>query len=425
MIGDIRRIVARAGEGRFFPGWTVPSSAQPTHDGARVPRTFPTDARTVIAAIACVAIVGVTFLRVLAHGGDDFDVFYLTGQRALAGEPLYRVADALMVFKYHPVWAIVFTAFVPLPEWLGQMIFHAMMLGCWFWAAAIWARWLGYDLGRPVNLLILLLVSYNALAAELNFGQINGLLMLGATKLFDWMSETPQRWFRAGVLFTVLCSMKLSFGLVAVFCLVRNVRSLAGMLAGVIALHVVTALFFGGWTDVALYRSWIDVLLRQSESQYTDPYAQGVLRFLLTLSPAYGRALWLACVVIAAGAGVYLERYRQQAPALVAAFWLAAFYLLSPLAWWYQLLFMFPLLFFLLRQGTGRAVLFICLAIYALASPAVLTHAGNDAFRAHLGYFYASMAILGVMVVSLWRSRSAAADFESATIGPRSQTPLQ
>lgn len=412
--------MARAGEWRFFPERTVPSSAQSKHHGARVPRTFPTDARTLIAAVACAAIVGITFLRVLTHGGDDFDVFYLTGQRALAGEPLYRTADALMVFKYHPAWAIVFTAFAPLPEWLGQMIFHAVMLGCWFWAAAIWARWLGYDLGNPVNTLILLLVSYNALAAELNFGQINGLLMLGATKLFAWMSATPQRWLRAGVLFAVLCSMKLSFGLVAVFCLVRNARSLAGMLAGAIALHVVTSLFFGGWTDPTLYRSWIDVLLRQSESQYTDPYAQGVLRFLLTLTPAWGRLLWFACVAIGAGAGVYLERYRHQAPALVAAYWLAAFYLLSPLAWWYQLLFMFPLLFFLLRQGTGRVVLWICLAIYALASPAVLTHAGNDAFRAHLGYFYASMAIVGVLVVSLWRSTrtATAAGFESGAVEP-------
>lgn len=204
--------------------------------------------------------------------------------------------------------------------------------------------------------------------------------------------------------------LKLNFGLLAIFCLIRNFRSLLGIVAGAALAHVITAAFFGDWLNVDLYRAWLDLLLSQSAEQYVNSDVQGLLRFLLLASPDYGRGLWLLSVGLAIVGGLALERYRRADQALIAGYWLAAVYLLSPLAWWNQILFTFPLVFVLLRRDIGRigrGVLYVALAVYALAGPALLGRDGIGAFRMHQGVFCASVAILAVMVLSFWSKQSA------------------
>jgi hypothetical protein len=374
------------------------------------------DRRDRIAAVASAAILGALIAKGLFRHGIDFHVMYLSGERALSGVPIYLLSDGRMPFKYHPVWAVVFSPVSLLPEKLAYVLFNMAMLGCWMWAASIWARWLGYDIRRPANFLILLLLALNALSSEINLGQTNGLLFVGATKLFEWMSARPQKWFSAGILVAVLCA------LLAVFCLIRNFRSLLGMVAGAVVLHVIAAAFFGHWLDLDLYRAWLDLLLNQSAEQYVDPDVQGLLRFLLLASPDYGRAFWLLSVALFVLGGLALERYRRADPALIAGYWLSAAYLLSPLAWWNQILFTYPLVFVLLRRDigrVGRGVLYGALAIYALAGPALLGRDGIQTFRVHHGVFFASVAIIGVMVLSLWPNRPAPiSNGNSGSFGP-------
>ncbi len=261
------------------------------------------DRRDRFAAVASAAIVGALAAKALFRTGIDLHVMYLSGQRALSGLPIYALSDGRMPFKYHPVWAVVFSPVSLLPEKLAYVLFNMAMLGCWIWAASIWARWLGYDIRKPANFLILLLLSFNALSSEINLGQSNAILFFGATKVFEWMSARPQKWFSAGILVAVLCTLKLNFGLLAVFCLIRNFRSLLGITAGALLAHVITAAFFGDWLNVDLYRAWLDLLLAQSAEQYVDPYVQGLLRFLLLTFPDYARGLWLLSV-----ATVHLRR---------------------------------------------------------------------------------------------------------------------
>ena len=64
-----------------------------------------------------------------------------------------------MTFKYHPAWAVAFSVFSPLPERLAFVVFDTAMFGCWAYAAGIWARWLGYDIRKPVPFLVLMLLS--------------------------------------------------------------------------------------------------------------------------------------------------------------------------------------------------------------------------------------------------------------------------
>jgi Glycosyltransferase family 87 len=366
-------------------------------------------------------MVGVLLLKPLFRGGMDFHVFYLSGQRALIAAPIYLVSDGWMTYKYHPVWAAVFSVLSPLPERLCFVLFDAVMFCCWAWAAGIWARWLGYDIRRPTNFLVLMLVCFNALSSELNFGQINGMLFLGATKTFEWMSANRQRWFLAGLLVAVLCSLKLNFGLLAVFCIGRNFRTLLGMVTGLIGLHAITAAYFGGWASTDLYLTWIGLLLSQSAGQFTDPDVQGLLRFLLSVSSDYGRQLWLISVFFAVAGGLLMEQRQHHRPALIASYWLSAIYLLSPLAWWNQILFTLPLAFLLLRSDishVGRGVLRASLAVYALASPTSLSREGIEMFRTYHGFFFASAAIVAVMVASLWRWSPAASLQQVGIIDP-------
>lgn len=401
----------------------VAISAHATHSRFGVPRAgvfrgptnlllrFSTlDRRDRIAAVASAAIVGTLAAKALFRRGIDFHVMYLSGERALSSLPIYVLSDGRMPFKYHPVWAVVFSPISLLPENLAYVLFNMAMLGCWMWAASIWARWLGYDIRKPANFLILLLLSFNALSSEINLGQSNGILFIGATKVFEWLSARPQKWFSAGVLVAVLCMLKLNFGLLAIFCLIRNFRSLLGIVAGAALAHVITAAFFGDWLNVDLYRAWLNLLLSQSAEQYVDPDVQGLLRFLLLAAPDYGRGLWLLSVGLAIGGGLALERYRRADQALIAGYWLSAVYLLSPLAWWNQILFTFPLVFVLLRRDAGRVgrgILYAALAVYALAGPALLGRDGIEALRVHQGVFCASVAIIAVMMLSLWSNQSA------------------
>ncbi len=385
--------------------------------GPTLPSSFSTlDRRDRIAAVASAAIVGALAAKALFRHGIDFHVMYLSGERALSGMPIYVLWDGRMPFKYHPVWAVVFSPVSLLPEKLAYVLFNAAMLGCWAWAASIWARWLGYDIRKPTNFLILVLLSLNALSSEINLGQSNGMLFAGATLVFEWLSGRPQKWWSAGMLVAVLCTLKLNFGLLAAFCMIRNFRSLLGIVAGAVILHAVAAAFFGKWLTIDLYRAWLDLLLSQSVEQYVDPYVQGLLRFLLLASPDHARTLWLLSVGLAIIGGVALERHRPSEPALIAGYWLFAVYLLSPLAWWNQILFTYPLLFLLLQRDigrVGRGVLYVVLAIYALAGPALLGRSGIEVFRVHHGVFLASVAIIVVMVASLWTDASASASREA------------
>jgi hypothetical protein len=357
---------------------------------------------------ASAAIIGVLLAKAFFRHGIDFHVMYLSGERGLSGASIYRFSDGYMPFKYHPVWAVVFAPVSLLPEKLAYVLFNAVMVSCWIWAASIWARWLGYDLRKPANFLVLLLLTFNPLSSDINLGQCNGILFLGATKLFEWLSGHPQKWYLAGLLAVVLCTLKLNFGLLAAFCLMRNFRTVFGMLTGALAAHFAAAAMFGNWLDFELYKAWLELLLGQSAEQYVQPHAQGLLRFLLLTFPDFGRGLWLLSIGLFVLGGFALERSRRDDRALIAAYWIFAAYFLSPLAWWNLILFTYPLLFVLLARETGRVrrtILYVALACYALAGPALLGRDGIEAFRVHYGFFIPSAAIFAVMIASLWSGR--------------------
>jgi hypothetical protein len=88
------------------------------------------------------ALPALLLLVLAAHSlarkdGEDFQVFHLAGERALAGQPLYFAHDIALPFKYAPVAALVFSALALAPLAAARALFALLTvvalvrLLCW------------------------------------------------------------------------------------------------------------------------------------------------------------------------------------------------------------------------------------------------------------------------------------------------------
>jgi hypothetical protein len=331
-----------------------------------------------------------------AHHGADFQVFYQAGARALSGLNLYQESDGWMVYKYHPAWAAFFSIFAPLPQAAAIVVFNVVMFGVWWIGVRIWASWLDYDIKNPTHRLLLLLLSLSAFSAETGFGQVNGILFLGLTMVASLLEGKQPRPLLAGILVTVLISLKLNFGLLFVYVLFKNLRSVFGIFLGVVILHFITASFFNNWLALDVYHNWIQLLLGQSSTQYYIFESQGLLRFFHSVFGENGKFLWLTTLLLFLYGGFRLSRKSFPNPAIPAGYWMGGIYLLSPLPWWYQILFMYPLIFFLFKTpltAKERKILCFCLIVYAGVTFNTIGRNGIIWFKEWQGFFLCSLLI--------------------------------
>lgn len=351
---------------------------------------------------------GILFLLVglllnsFLHGGD-FRVFYLAGQRFLENTSLYQDADGWSPFKYHPAWAAFFTVLTILPFKAALVLFTVINLSFWGRAFYLWARMLKLSV-TTASFFWFLVLGLNAISSETAYGQLNGFLFWGATQIFLWLESDEPRPILAGVLLALLISLKLHFGILLVYALYKNQRTAWGLVLGGVCLHLVVSVFKLNLINWELYQSWLQVLLTQSENQFNTYEVQGVLRLCyVAFGPQFAKLAWAALLVIFAGLGVYLqkrqfERHQNFAPpaALVGCYWFAILFFFSPLAWWYQVLYLFPLSFLMLKVQPAklwRAVAFVSLFVFALISFNTLGREGIILFKLYMGYFIAGLAL--------------------------------
>jgi|GEM_PF-3619656 len=338
----------------------------------------------------------VAMLPTSLRRGNDYHVFYTSGLRAHLGDALYQVTDTWFVFKYHPIFAIAFVPFSYLPEKFGLLILDLGMIFCWLWSLATWARWLGYKL-TPPKIFLLVLISLSALSAEFGFGQINGALFAGLTLSFLLLEE-KDRPVLAGMVMTLVMAVKINYGLILIYGALRNWRSLIGVAIAALIIHVWVVLFFHqNFFNPAIYHEWLSLLLQQSSEQFNNREAQGFLHFFDSiLGDASGHVAWSATVIAFILGGAWM-RFKQVKHPIVAAYWMAALYLLSPLAWWYQLPYMLPAAFWLLKQSMPKWQKRICycaIAIFALVTFNLVGRTGLNFAKDIQVFFYASLVIL-------------------------------
>jgi hypothetical protein len=338
------------------------------------------------------------------HGGD-FQVFYTAGERFLNHTPIYDHNDGWSPFKYHPAWAIVFSAWSLLPFTLSVLIFNIVNLTFWGLAARTWSQLLKYSF-TPLSVLVLLILSINALSAETSYGQVNGLLFWGATLIFKWMEDSNPKPLRSGALLALLISLKLNLGILLFYVLFKNWRSALGLILGAAGLHLIVALSFKDLYAFELYRSWIDLLLFQSGQQFDTFEVQGVLRVCYILFGAQNaKIVWAGLLALAVLFGIFLDRFQQnEGPdksVFNGCFWLAMVFFFSPLAWWYQVLYLFPLAFFLLKEletTLAQKLIRLCLGSFAFISFNTIGRNGIYNFKYYMGYFIIGMILWSCLI---------------------------
>ncbi len=235
--------------------------------------------------------------------------------------------------------------------------------------------------------------------------QVNGSLMLGSTLIFALIGHDRRRDFLAGCLVAGMVSIKLNFGLLAIYCVLRSWRSAFGMMAWALVAHIALVACFGARGALDMYSEWLTLLFGQSAAQFMYPDAQGLLRALLVVTGDAGKPLWALSVVAFVVGGVALMRRVPDDVAASAAYWIAGAYLLSPLAWWYQLLFLYPAAFVVISRASSLlqgGIVWSCLTVFALAGTPLLGP-GFAIFKAWNGFFVASALIFILFTWQIWR----------------------
>lgn len=338
--------------------------------------------------------------------GSDFHVFYLAGERIRDGLEIYLRSDGPDPFKYHPAWAVAFTSLTLLPETLAKVFFVAGQMALWWYGALRIAKIFDVHLNQLKSFCLLLLLALNPMSAETGYGQINAVLFMGAIFVVEWLEAEPQRPRLAGALIAILASLKLNFALFAVYALIKNRKSFFGFVYGLFALHVITALSRGDLTGRSAYGEWIYLLIEQSRRQQWSYEVQGFMRlFYEWLGTKYLWG-WFSAIALVIGLGFWLHgRKPKTDKGAVLSFWLTTLFLVSPLAWWYQVILVYPLglyLAFRLPRPWQRNVAWSCLAVFALGAYSVLGAEHLIDFKTGLGFFWPTLILLGLFVRFLW-----------------------
>ena len=362
------------------------------------------------------------------RNASDFHVFYRTAVRVLEGQAFYVSTDGCDPFKYHPAWAYMLAPLGLLPEKVSLVLFTVTQILCWLYAANILSRWLKYDLFNSRNFFLMLLLTLNTFSAETGFGQINGFLFAGTVALVKWLEEDKAP-IRAGMLLAIMITLKLNFALLICYCAFRNMKALTGLVYGVLAMHLPVIAFHHQWIGEGIYREWTTLLFTQSVEQYFTYETQGLLRFFQKLFGVNGAKLaWFAslCVYVATGFYLNWKRLLNTQPAAIASFWLAGVFFFSPLAWWYQVLFLFPMAFCMLKYRVSRIenfLIYLSLAVFALVTFSLVGKYNSMHFKEYQGFFATAVVILALFFKRAVYNKDFAVPMPAETVHPILQLP--
>jgi len=300
-----------------------------------------------VLTLAAIAILGFVFFTRLLGGMRDFEVYWETGRRALAAQPLYRAEDQHYQFKYLPVFAILMAPLSQAPLAIAKAI--------WFAASVVL---LGALLVLSVRLLpdrrvrtgVLLGASIAAMAKfyghELVLGQAN--ILLAVLVLWAAARMRAGREGAAGILLSLAVVVKPYAIIFFPYLLVRRrLDALMAAVLGLAGLLLLPAVRYGFAGNMALLRGWAETvssttasnLLNQDNVSLAGMYAKwlGVGGSATLLTVVTG-----AILVVLAGI-VLFRRDRLPFPEyLEIALLLTLIPLLSPQGWDYVFLVATP-----------------------------------------------------------------------------------
>lgn len=328
--------------------------------------------RRILLAGGVLALLVALFAFKVSAKMPDYEVYWRTGARAAAAEPLYRAEDEHYQLKYLPAFAVLAIPAAMLPLPISKAVWFGIMVAL---VCALLALSLALLPERRKADWILVAATFIVMAKfyghELVLGQVNLLLV---TTVLLAVHACLRGWPVVGGLLIALAIVVKPYAVIFMPWLVgrRDVRALAASMAGLAAVLVLPSLAYGVDGAIALHRDWWKTVTESTAPNLLNADNVSVAAmYAKWMGP--GRtaallALGTACVLLAAAAAVVLLRTRVAAPdGLEAAMLLTLIPLLSPQGWDYVFLASTPAVMYLVNYERGLAGPLRMVTIAALA----------------------------------------------------------
>lgn len=353
---------------------------------------------------AVLALLASVFLFSASPRMADFEVYWRSGVRAAAAEPLYRQEDEHYQLKYLPAFAVLAipAALLPLP----------MAKALWF-IVSVWL--VGLVLALSVRLLparqkpawllatLTLLAMAKFYGHELVLGQVN--LAFCAVILTALVLLLPRREAAAGTAVALAIVIK-PYAVIFLpwFVARRSWVALAASAGGVAVALAAPAMLYGISGTVSLHQEWWDTVTRSTAPNLLNADNVSIAAMYAKWLEPGRLAARLAVVtgIVLLGVAALVIARRRLVPSpdgLEVALLLTLIPLLSPQGWDYVFLISTPAVMYLInhegqlppavRGATIAALLIIALSVYDVL--------GRDAYRMFMALSVISVCFLTVV----------------------------
>jgi hypothetical protein len=365
--------------------------------------------RRILVVAAIVALAAGTFFLRMANAMADFEVYWRTGTRAAAAEPLYRAADGHYQFKYLPAFAVLAIPLSVPPLAVAKAIWFGLSVTALAGLARLSVRVLP-EQRKPEWLLVLaaLIVLGKFYGHELVLGQVN--LLFAAVATASIVALNAGRDALAGALVALAIVIK-PYGVLLLPWLVARgrPRSVVTVSSGLLAALMLPAAVYGLAGNVALHGDWLatvtattaPIILNIDNVSWLAMYARwyGLGVMATTLAALTG----IAALALVAGAG-RTGRDRAHGAGLEAALLLVLIPLLSPQGWDYVLLLSTPAIVYIVNYEdrlprVWRLLAFTALATIGLTTFDLMGRAAYSAFMQMSGITLSFVVVLAALAV--------------------------
>jgi hypothetical protein len=293
--------------------------------------------------LICLTIAAVIYQSRIRREMADFEVYRTAAQRALAGEPLYRVEDGHFRFKYLPAFALAMSPFALVDREAAKVIWFALSAGL----LTAFVRWSVRALPErsrpePVLLWLTVLLMAKFYAHELTLGQTN--ILLGVLLIGSLLAVQVDQPHVAGVLIGLAAFIK-PYALLLLPWLAFNYGGLAALyaLSVLVAGLVLPAVVYGWSGNVDQLVGWFTAVSSTTESTLLGADNVSIAAMWAKWIGLGAPATALATVTTGAALGliatVWVRRKEIANPDyLEVALLLLLIPLLSPQGWDYVLL---------------------------------------------------------------------------------------
>ena len=375
--------------------------------------------RSLRSPAACAALVvvislavGLAFAFKVSRKMPDFEVYWRAGQRATAGEALYRGDDGHYQFKYLPAFAFVVAPLTRLDEQPARALWFVLSVVSLATLVLISVRLWPSPGGRsrvPLYWVVLLTVVVlgKFFARELVLGQANamfGVLAAGAV-----LALMHRREWLAGALIALGVVFK-PYGLIFVPWLLarRQLSSIAALTVGLGLALALPLVRYPPTSVVELHQQWWITVRDSTAPNLLNP---DNVSWLSLFTRWFGegsaaRVAWLLTLAVMAGVFVWLWTHRSRVASperLEGALLLMLVPLVSPQGWDYVLLLAAPAVACLIANVRelprwGGAVVAVAMATIGLTLYDVMGRTAYHAFMMASGITLCTFVLIAGLV---------------------------